>query len=274
MIFLAVGAHGSIRLPISGIDETKGILDAIDFLRDVNLGDWACPGRRVVIVGGGNVAIDAARVAKRLGAESVTVVYRRTAQEMPAYADEIEGALEEGIEIHYLTAPVSIIADKGRVAGLECIRTALGEPDESGRRRPVPVEDSQFTIHCDTVIPAIGQRTDTTWAANLTGLEWTRRQTLKINPPPAKPVLRICLPAVMSSPVRQRSLRLWPMGTKLLKLSIVISGMKIWKPMRRKRPNARHPAKTGPIFPPAWPLKPATNRHYWIPARESAALTK
>ena len=143
--------------------------------------DGTAPAHRVVVVGGGNVAIDAARVAKRVGAESVTVVYRRTAREMPAYEDEIEGAREEGIEIHYLTVPVSVVAKDGHVAGLECIRTELGEPDASGRRRPVPVEGSQFVIDCDAVIPAIGQRTDTTWSTDLKDLKWTRRQTLSVN---------------------------------------------------------------------------------------------
>jgi heterodisulfide reductase subunit A len=181
-LFLAVGAHGSIRLPIEDIDQTKGVWDAIDFLRRVNLGERDCPGRRLVVVGGGNVAIDTARVVRRLGAETVTVVYRRTAQEMPAYAEEIEGAREEGIEIHYLTAPVGIVVENDHVAGIECIRTELGKPDESGRRRPVPVDGSEFVIDCDALIPAIGQRTDTSWAEGVTDLDWSRRQTIKINP--------------------------------------------------------------------------------------------
>ncbi len=181
-LFLAMGAHGSIHLPIADIDQTQGVWDAIDFLRRVNLGERDCPGRRVVIVGGGNVAIDAARVVRRLGAEQVTVVYRRTIQEMPAYAEETEGAREEGIEFHYLTAPVGIVAEAGRLKGIECIRTELGEPDQSGRRRPVPLEGSEFVIDCDALIPAIGQRTDTSWAESVKGLDWTRRQTLKINP--------------------------------------------------------------------------------------------
>jgi len=181
-VFLAIGAHGSFKLGIPGEDTAKGIVDAIDFLRDVNLGKQTDIGDKVVIIGGGNVAIDAARVAKRLGSSAVTVAYRRSEAEMPAYAEELEGAKEESIEFSYLTAPIRIINQDGRVTGIECIRTELGSPDESGRRRPVPVEGSEFIISCDTVIPAIGQATDNTWAEQMPGLKWTRRNTITVNP--------------------------------------------------------------------------------------------
>jgi heterodisulfide reductase subunit A len=127
-VFLGIGAHGSIRLGIAGEKDTIGVIDAIGFLRDVNLGSRRKPGDRVVIIGGGNVAIDAARAAKRLGATAVTVVYRRSATEMPAYAEEIDGAREEGITMAYLTAPMKIQSENGRVSALECIRTTLGPP--------------------------------------------------------------------------------------------------------------------------------------------------
>ena len=181
-VFLGVGAHASMNLRIPGEIETAGVIDAVRFLREVNLGSRDKPGDRVVIIGGGNVAIDAARAARRLGATQVTVVYRRSAREMPAYAEEIEGAAAEDIVFHYLTAPISIQAADGRVSALECLQTELGPPDASGRRRPQPVEGSEFSIACDAVIPAIGQRADTTWTAGSPELEMTGYQTLQVNP--------------------------------------------------------------------------------------------
>jgi len=181
-IFLGIGAHGSFSLGIPGEEDTRGVIDAVGFLRDINLNRATDIGKQVVVIGGGNVAIDAARVAKRLGADTVTVVYRRTEKEMPAYAEEIEGAIEESIRLQYLTAPVRILGENGRVSGIECIETELGPPDESGRRRPVPKEGSEFIISCDTVIPAIGQTTDRTWAESIPDLKWTRRNLLAVNP--------------------------------------------------------------------------------------------
>jgi len=181
-IFLAPGAHRSLKANIPGEDEFEGVLDAADFLREVNMGSRKTPGNRVLIIGGGNVAIDAARVAKRLGCEEVTVVYRRSRQEMPAYGEEIEGALDEGVKIHYMTAPVKIVGSEGKVTGFECIRTELGEPDASGRRRPVPVEGSEFVTACDAIIPAIGQRPDLDFAQSAPGLNISGWGTLEVNP--------------------------------------------------------------------------------------------
>ena len=101
---------------------------------------------------------------------------------MPAYAEEIEGAQEEEIRFSFLTAPVGILAKEGKVDGFECIRTELGPPDDSGRRRPVPVDGSEFVIPCDAVIPAIGQKIDTSWAARVPDLKWSQRNTLNVNP--------------------------------------------------------------------------------------------
>ena len=181
-IFIGTGAHGSFSLGISGEEDTGGVIDAVGFLRDINLNRATDIGKQVVVIGGGNVAIDAARVAKRLGADTVTVVYRRTEKEMPAYAEEIEGAIKESIRLQYLTAPVRILEENGRVSGIECIETELGPQDESGRRRPAPKEGSEFIISCDTVIPAIGQTTDRTWAESIPDLKWTRRNLLAVNP--------------------------------------------------------------------------------------------
>lgn len=117
-------------------------------------------GERVAVVGGGNVAIDAARTALRIGAKEVSIVYRRSRQEMPASEEEIEEAEQEGINIHYLAAPVKILGKDGKVVSVECVRMELGEPDSSGRRRPIPIEGSEFVIDADMVIPAIGQAPD------------------------------------------------------------------------------------------------------------------
>ena len=181
-VFLAIGAHKAMRLGIPGEDTPRGVIDAMHFLREVNLGDRQPPGQRIAVVGGGNVAIDAARVARRLGAKQVTVVYRRSEQEMPAYADEIQGAKDEEVEFAFLTAPVRILAKDDRVVGFECMRTELGPPDDTGRRRPVPVEGSAFVIDCDAVIPAIGQQIDVGWAQSLPELKLTARNTIVVDP--------------------------------------------------------------------------------------------
>jgi heterodisulfide reductase subunit A len=181
-VFLGIGAHRSLKMGVAGEEDFDGVVDAIDFLRQVNLGERQKPGNRVIIIGGGNVAVDAARAAARLGCDKVSIVYRRSKEEMPAYPEEIEGALSEGVEIHYLTAPLRILGTDGKVSGFECIRTELGPPDESGRRRPVPVEGSEFLIECDAVIPAIGQQPEIDWAMDVNDLEISRRHTLMVHP--------------------------------------------------------------------------------------------
>jgi len=181
-IFLGTGAHVGLKLRVPGENELQGIRDAIEFLRAVNLGERRIPGKRVVVIGGGNVAIDVARTALRLGSEEVSIVYRRSREEMPAYPEEIEDALEEGIQIRYLTSPVRFLGNKGKVTGCECIVNQLGEPDSSGRRRPVPIEGSEYVIPCDTIIPAIGQKPDLGWAGDLSGLERSRQGNLVVNP--------------------------------------------------------------------------------------------
>jgi heterodisulfide reductase subunit A len=181
-VFLGIGAHGSLKLNIPGEDDLQGVLDAVEFLRNVNLGDRKTPGRHIVVIGGGNVAVDAARTALRLGCEKVTIVYRRSRSEMPAYAEEIEGALSEGIRIEYLTAPLAVIGAEGKVAGIKCIRNELGPPDATGRRKPVPVEGSEVLINCDAVIPAIGQMAELDWTSKETTLQVTRRNTFLVNP--------------------------------------------------------------------------------------------
>jgi len=161
-VFLAVGAHRDQKLGVPG-EDVPGVVSGVEFLRRVNLGEPVTVGRQVLVIGGGNVAIDAARSSLRLGARRVTVVYRRSRGEMPAAAHEVIAAEEEGIEFLFLTAPAAVAGD-GQVQGLRCLRMQLGEADASGRRRPVPVPGSDFTLEADQVIVAIGQTPDTTFA--------------------------------------------------------------------------------------------------------------
>ena len=161
-VFIATGAHKGDKMKIPGEDLT-GVFDAIDFLREINLGKQIKVGQKVAVVGGGNSAIDAARVALRKGAKEVHILYRREQKDMPALADEIVAAEEEGIQIHCLTAPTKILGNGGKVTGLECIRMELKEFDRSGRKTPSPIQGSEYTINADTVIEATGQRPDTSF---------------------------------------------------------------------------------------------------------------
>jgi len=154
-VFITVGAHQSLRMGIEG-EESPGVIDGATFLREVNLGLKPSLGEEVAVVGGGNVAMDAARAAVRLGASKVSILYRRSRAEMPAGPDEIEQALEEGVETMFLVAPTKMKRENGRL-GVTCVRMELGEPDAGGRRRPVPIEDSEFNMKFDTLITAIGQ---------------------------------------------------------------------------------------------------------------------
>lgn len=183
-VFLGIGSHSSISMGIQGEeDRISGVFKGgIDFLREINLGEPVEIGDRVIIVGGGNTAIDCARTCVRMGASEVHVVYRRTDKEMPADHLEVEDAAEEGIVFHFLTQPVEILARDGAMMGLRCIRMELGEPDKSGRRRPVPVEGSEFTMDADTLIPAIGQKTELDFVGPHDGIEVTRWGTIKVDP--------------------------------------------------------------------------------------------
>lgn len=157
-VFVAVGAHRGMKAEVPG-EDSAGVMDGATFLRRVNLGEKVELGERVAVVGGGNVAMDSARVALRIGAREVKIVYRRGRDEMPASAEEVEAALEEGIEIIFLASPVNISRADGKLR-MTCVRMKLGEPDASGRRRPEPVKGSEFTLDLDSVIMAIGQVPD------------------------------------------------------------------------------------------------------------------
>jgi len=155
-VFLGIGAPEGLKLGVPG-EEAEGVSDAIRFLREYNIRGSAPVGRKVAIVGGGNAAIDAARTAVRLGAKSVTVIYRRTRAEMPAYTEEIEEAENEGVKLDTLVAPVEILTKGGKAVGVKCRRMALGDFDRSGRRRPVASREEEFVVEADHVLTAIGQ---------------------------------------------------------------------------------------------------------------------
>ena len=158
-VFLSVGAHRTRKLGVEG-EDLKGVFDALDFLKLMNEGEKVDIGERVAIVGGGNVAIDSARTAIRSGAKEVTILYRRSGDEMPANPYEIKEAEHEGVRINYLIVPKRILGQGGRVTALECVKMALGEPDETGRRAPKPIEGSEFNVPIDSVIMAIGEAPD------------------------------------------------------------------------------------------------------------------
>jgi NADH-quinone oxidoreductase subunit F len=177
-VFLATGAQEGRAMGIEG-EELEGVEESLEYLRARGLGKEPKTGEQVVVIGGGNAAIDAARSAIRLGAAKVQILYRRTREEMPAYDEEIEEALNEGCELHELLAPNRVVGEDGKVTGIEMTRMELGEPDDSGRRRPVPIEGSEFVVECDMILPAIGQRASIEAAS---GLEITSWKTVKFDP--------------------------------------------------------------------------------------------
>jgi heterodisulfide reductase subunit A-like polyferredoxin len=181
-VFIGVGAHQGIRLNIDG-EDLEGIVSGVDFLRATALGNSKPLGDRVAVIGGGNVAVDSVRTALRLGSKEGLVLYRRTREEMPAYREEIEETLEEGVKIHFLTAPVRFLGDgSGRVKAVECLRMEMGEPDESGRRRPKPVPGSEFRIEVDGVITAISQQPEIDLLNLPSVIQVSRYGTLTVNP--------------------------------------------------------------------------------------------
>jgi len=158
-IFIAVGAHKGTKLGIPN-ESLEGIVDGVSWLRDINLGKEVKVGEKVAVIGGGDVANDSARAALRLGAKEVSIVYRRSSEEMPAIKDEIGEAEEEGIKIHYLSSPCKILSKDGKCAGMECFQMELGEPDASGRKEPMYVAGSEFNVEADMIISAVGQVPD------------------------------------------------------------------------------------------------------------------
>ncbi|MGA2109534.1 MAG: FAD-dependent oxidoreductase, partial [Syntrophorhabdales bacterium] len=178
-VFLALGAHAGMRLGVKG-EDAPGVIEGIAFLHAVNGNEKPDLGRRVAVIGGGNTAVDCARSALRIGAD-VRVIYRRSRSEMPALAEDVAAIEAEGITLDLLAAPNRVITENGRVSALECLRMELGQPDESGRRRPVPVKGSEYLVAVDTVIAAVGQAPDSGFAKDL-GLSLTARGIIETSP--------------------------------------------------------------------------------------------
>ncbi|MDF1535661.1 MAG: NADH-ubiquinone oxidoreductase-F iron-sulfur binding region domain-containing protein [bacterium] len=179
-VFIATGAHVDQELGIPG-EDAEGVIKSLEFLRKINLGEDVHLGKRAAVVGGGNAAIDAARVARRQGAH-VAILYRRTQKEMPADAMEVHEALREDVDLQTLVAPARVQTRGGRISGLICTRMELGEPDSSGRQRPIPIPDSEFEIPLDNLIVAIGGRSDLSFLGTGNGLETTDWNTIQAHP--------------------------------------------------------------------------------------------
>jgi NADPH-dependent glutamate synthase beta subunit-like oxidoreductase len=224
-VLIAVGAHEGIRLPIPGAD-LEGVLINTEFLRDVRLDNPPELGERVAVVGAGDVAMDVARTAVRLGAE-VHLYYRRTREEATADAEEMRHAEEEGVVLHWQVTPVEIVpapsvhgGANGRMGGIKCVRTEQGLPDETGRRRPVPIPGSEHSVPCDNVIFSVGQRAGLAFIPESTGVGVTRQQTIAVNPKG-----------------RRSSLRRSPPATRLPSPSIATCGGRNWS--QPPSPNCR-----------------------------------
>jgi len=181
-VFIAAGAQRSQRIGIPGeLEDLEGFYYGLRFLRDVKVGKSVRIGRRVAVVGGGNVALDSSRTALRLGADEVSIFYRRSREEMPVTEVEYNEALAEGVQVNFLVSPTRIVSDKWKIAGLQCTHMRLGEPDDSGRRRPVPVSGSEFFADADTVIAAVGQAPDLSFLPPDSALERTRWERLVVD---------------------------------------------------------------------------------------------
>jgi len=172
-VFVAIGAHQGIELRVEG-EDAPNVITGIDFLHRINAGETVDVGDKVLVIGGGDTAVDAARVSRRLGAD-VTIVYRRTRKEMPAIDEEIDGADLEDVDIHYLAAPIEIYQQNGKAVGMKCQQMELGEPDSSGRRRPVPIEGESFDLDFTCLITAVSQAPDFSGFESLIeGKDWIK----------------------------------------------------------------------------------------------------
>ncbi len=182
VIFISAGAHKPFKLGIFG-EDLEGVYHGVTFMRNVNLHEPMHIGERVAVIGGGNTAMDCARSSLRLGAKEVYVLYRRSRKEMPVSIEEIEEAEEEGVKFHFLTSPSKLLTEDGKtVSKIECMKMKLGEPDESGRRRPIPIQGSEFILEVDNVIPAVSQAPDVSFLPEEAQFEMTKWDRLKVNP--------------------------------------------------------------------------------------------
>ena len=181
-VFIAAGAQRSQRVGIPGeLEDTAGFYYGLRFLRDIKLGRRVNVGSRVAVIGGGNVALDTARSVLRLGANEVSIFYRRSRDEMLVTEVEYNQAVAEGVKVNFLVSPTRIVSENWQATGLQCTRMSLGEPDESGRRRPIPITGSEFFIPVDTVIAAVGQAPDLSFLPTDSALERTRWETLVVD---------------------------------------------------------------------------------------------
>jgi NADPH-dependent glutamate synthase beta subunit-like oxidoreductase len=179
--FIAIGAHKAWSIGIEGEKDYPNVLEAIRFLKDTALGDRRKPGRQVVVIGGGNVAIDAARTSLRLGADQVTIAYRRSRSQMPADVEEVEQAEEEGVVFSFLTIPTAVQGDHQTITGLECIKAQLIKKEGSGRLAPVPIQGKEFVIQADVIISAIGQYVEDEGLNDFDQVSWSRRGTIEVD---------------------------------------------------------------------------------------------
>ena len=181
-VYIAAGAHKAERLGIAG-EDLEGVIHGVTFMRMVNLEENPKIGSRVAVVGGGNTAMDSARSSLRLEAKEVSIIYRRSREEMPVDPRELEEVEEEGIKVHYLTQPIRVLSRDGiRVSGVQCIRNRLGDPEQDGRRRPIPIEGTEFDIDVDLLIPAVSQSPDISFLPEEIGLEISKWDRLSVNP--------------------------------------------------------------------------------------------
>jgi len=180
-VFIAIGMQLSRKINVPG-EGLEGVIHVLEFLRAVSLGQHVNVGEKVAVIGGGNSAIDAARTAKKLGAKEVVILYRRTRNEMPALPHETNAAEREGIKFHFLVAPKQIIGENDKVKAIECLRMRLGEPDASGRRRPIPISFSEHQYEVDLVIPAVGQIPEKSCIPTELLDEKARRASISVDP--------------------------------------------------------------------------------------------
>lgn len=181
-VLIAIGAHKGTSIRVKN-EDAEGVFAGIDLLREVNLGrEFPISKGKAIVVGGGNVAMDVARVPLRIGFEESNILYRRTRKEMPASPWEVEAAEEEGVKFHFLTAPQEVVVKDGKAVGMKCLKMELGEPDERGRRKPVPIEGSEFVMDADAIFGAIGQVTDNTIVDEKYGFKFGRKLNFEVNP--------------------------------------------------------------------------------------------
>lgn len=179
-VFIAAGAQRGVRLGVEG-EQLPGVMEGIEFLREMNLGKKVKIGRKVAVIGGGNTAIDCARTARRVGGKDITILYRRSRAEMPALVEDVESLEREGIKLDLLAAPTRMVSQQGRLTGIECLRMELGAPDGGGRPQPVPVQGTEFIIAVDTVIAAVGQVPEVQFTQDL-GIAVSKKGVIEISP--------------------------------------------------------------------------------------------